>query len=290
MNTPDFNIDELKMQVLLALQEDAGPGDITSETLMPPEAQAEATLVAKQGGVVCGVEVAAEVFKTCDPRIRFEGSLKDGETVAAGMTVARVAGAARGILTAERTALNFIQRLSGIATLTRRFVDAVEGTGARIYDTRKTTPGWRKLEKYAVACGGGVNHRIGLYDGVLIKDNHIDICRKRGMTIAQILGKFAAEARKGTMVEIEARTLADVRECIDAGATLILLDNMSNDDMRKAVGMGRASGREVEFEASGNMSLERVREIALTGVRRISVGALTHSAPILDMTLLVETK
>jgi len=278
------------MQVLLALQEDTGRGDITSETLVPPEAQAEARLVAKQGGVLCGVEVAREVFKTCDPRIVFENSLKDGETVAADMTVAQVSGSALAILTAERTALNFIQRLSGIATLTRRFVDAVEGTGARIYDTRKTTPGWRKLEKYAVTCGGGVNHRIGLYDGVLIKDNHIDICRERGMTIAQILGKFAAKARKGTPVEIEARALADVRECIDAGAALILLDNMSNDDMRKAVEMGRASVRTVEFEASGNVTLERVREIALTGVQRISAGALTHSAPILDMTLLVVTK
>jgi nicotinate-nucleotide pyrophosphorylase (carboxylating) len=290
MNRPNFNIDELKMRVLLALQEDTGDGDVTTKALIPADARAEAALVARQKGVVCGVEVAREVFVTCDPLVRFEALPGDGETVAPGMTVARVAGAARAILTAERTALNFIQRLSGIATLTRKFVDAVEGTRAKICDTRKTTPGMRALEKYAVACGGGMNHRMGLYDGVLIKDNHIDICRKRGMTIAQMLAQFADRARKGMMVEIEARSLADVRECIDAGATLILLDNMSNDDMRKAVQMGRASGREIEFEASGNVTLERVREIALTGVQRISAGALTHSAPILDMTLLVETK
>jgi len=287
---PDFNIDEIKMQVLLALEEDIGAGDLTTDALIPRDARADAVMLAKQKGVVCGVDVAREIFKTVDSLLAFEGLLRDGETVAPGMEIARVSGAARSILTAERTALNFIQRLSGIATFTRRFVDAVEGIDVAICDTRKTTPGWRKLEKYAVACGGGLNHRIGLYDGVLIKDNHIDLCRKKGMTAAQILAHFSDAAKRGTMVEIEALSLDDVREFINAGATMILLDNMSNDDMRKAVEMGRASKRGVVFEASGNVSLATVRDIALTGVQRISAGALTHSAPVLDISLKVTMK
>jgi len=273
------------MQILFALEEDIGRGDITTTGLIPADLRADATLLAKQRGVVCGVDVAREVFRTADANLVFEDALKDGEAVSPGTEVARISGAARSILTAERTALNFIQRLSGIATLTRQFVDAVEGTGAVICDTRKTTPGLRAMEKYAVACGGAANHRMGLYDGVLVKDNHIEVCRKKGMGFREILEKFDCFAKKGMMVEIEACTLDDVRECINAGATMILLDNMSVEEMSKAIEMGRASGRAVVFEASGNVTLERVREIALTGVQRISVGALTHSAPVLDISL-----
>lgn len=282
------NSDEIKALIRAALAEDVGGGgDITTAALVPAGTKATASMLAKQGGVLCGIGIAREVFKQVNASVDFREVLKDGDALAPGVEIARVSGPAAAILTAERTALNFVQRLSGVATLTRKFVDAVKGTGARICDTRKTTPGWRKLEKYAVACGGGLNHRMGLHDAALIKDNHIDICRKSGMSIAQILARFAGSKFP---VEIEARTLDDVRQCIDAGAAMILLDNMSTADMRKAVEMGKSLGREVVFEASGNVTLERAREIALTGVGRISVGALTHSAPALDVSLKVAFK
>ena len=284
-NKHRFKIDDLKMQVLLALEEDIGPGDITTDTLVPPGQTARAAATAGQEGIVCGIEAAKEVFVTLDSSLDFRAVVGDGDAVMPGAALAELSGAAASILKAERTALNFMQRLSGIATLARKFVDAVEGLDVRICDTRKTTPGWRQLEKYAVACGGATNHRWGLYDAVLIKDNHIEIARKSGMTIAQMLDKFRERAGKGTVVQIEARTLEEVRECIDAGATMILLDNMSNEEMRRAVEMGAAAKREVIFEASGNVNLDTVREIAETGVHRISVGALTHSAPALDISL-----
>lgn len=282
-NLPDFKIDDLKMQVLLALEEDIGFGDITTDTLIPPDQAAEALMIAKQQGVVCGIEVAREVFLTLDPMLAFKAAMKDGDAVAPRAEIARISGPAAPILKAERTALNFIRRLSGIATLTRRFADAVAGLDVRICDTRKTTPGWRRLEKYAVACGGGTNHRMGLYDAVLIKDNHIAVARKAGMSIAQVLAKFRDRAGEGVVVQIEARTVEEVRECIDAGATMILLDNMSNEMMREVVRLG--AKRKVIFEASGNVDLNTVRAIAETGVQRISVGALTHSAPALDISL-----
>ncbi len=284
-NLPQFKIDDLKMQVLLALEEDIGFGDITTDALVPPSRTARAVMPAKQEGVVCGIDVAKEVFLTLDSSLDFKANVRDGDAVTPGTLLAELSGAAAPILKAERTALNFIQRLSGIATLTRKFVDAVAGFDAAICDTRKTTPGWRKLEKHAVACGGGTNHRMGLYDAVLIKDNHIEVAKKAGMSIAQILAKFQDKAGNGMVVQIEARTLEDVRECVAAGAAMILLDNMGIEEMRRAVEMGKAAKGEVIFEASGNVNLDTVRQIAGTGVHRISVGALTHSAPVLDISL-----
>jgi nicotinate-nucleotide pyrophosphorylase (carboxylating) len=258
------------------LREDVGDGDLTTELVVPSEAICEAALLVKEAGVVCGLEPAELVFREFDS-VEFEALAADGDLVEPVTRVARVSGPARPILTAERTALNLVGRLSGIATLTRRFVDAVEGTGAEILDTRKTTPGLRVLEKYAVSRGGGRNHRFGLYDGILIKDNHLRIA---GSITAAV--ERARQAAGDRLVEVEAETLADVREALAAGADWILLDNMSLADQREAVGLvdGRA-----KLEASGGVTLDTVREIASTGVDFVSVGALTHSAPSLDISL-----
>jgi nicotinate-nucleotide pyrophosphorylase (carboxylating) len=257
------------------LAEDVGDGDLTSLAVIEEDVICTSRLLLKETGVVCGLGVAAEVFErlgaTLDPLAA------DGDAVDPG-PVARVDGPARGILAGERLALNVLGRLSGIATLTRRYVDAVAGTGAVILDTRKTTPGLRTLEKYAVACGGGQNHRLGLYDGILIKDNHL-----------RVAGSLAEAVRRakesGGPVEVECETLAEVREALAAGADSILLDNMSLPDLREAVELSRGQAR---LEASGGVTLDTVRAIAETGVDFISVGALTHSAHALDVSLEVE--
>jgi nicotinate-nucleotide pyrophosphorylase (carboxylating) len=257
------------------LAEDVGDGDLTSLAVIDEDLTCTARILAKQPGVVCGLGVAAEIFDrlgaTLEPRAA------DGDAVAPG-PVAYVDGPARGVLTAERLALNVLGRLSGIATLTRGYVDAVAGTGAVILDTRKTTPGLRALEKHAVACGGGQNHRLGLYDGILIKDNHL--------RLTGALGQAVVDAKQtGVPVEVECDTLDQVQEAIAAGADSILLDNMTVDELREAV---RLAGGCVRLEASGGVTLEAVRAIAETGVDCISVGALTHSAPALDVSLEVE--
>lgn len=274
----ELTLTELDRVVRDALAEDVGSGDVTSEGVLDEEARCTAEIVVKERGVVCGLAAAQAVFDAVGPDIRFVALVRDGEEIAQPpAVVARVEGPARAILTAERTALNLLGRLSGIATLTRRFVEAVAGTGAVILDTRKTTPGLRALEKHAVACGGGRNHRFGLDDGILIKDNHVRLA-------GGIRAAVERMRRAGTElpIEVEAETLEDVREALEAGADAILLDNMSPAELRRAVAL--TAGR-AKLEASGGVSLQTVRDIAETGVDFISVGALTHSAPSLDVSL-----
>jgi nicotinate-nucleotide pyrophosphorylase (carboxylating) len=263
-----------------ALAEDVGAGDRTTAATVPAEARARARIEQKQPGVIAGLDVAGAVFRRVEPELRFEAVVDEGVWREGG-AVAEVEGPARGILTGERVALNFLQRLSGVATLTARFVREVEGTGARILDTRKTTPGLRELEKRAVALGGGANHRMGLYDAILVKENHSALAGGVGEATKRAL----AAAAGGTPVEVECATLAEVDEALAAGAGRILLDNMSPAELREAV--ERVAGR-AELEASGGVTLETVRAIAESGVGWISVGALTHSAPALDLSLLLE--
>ena len=262
-----------------ALAEDLGlSGDITTEATIASDARSEALLVARQPGVVSGLALAAAAFRELDPSCSFEVAIDDGEPVVAGATIARISGNARAILSAERVALNFMGRMCGIATLTRRYVDTVAGTRAKIVDTRKTTPGLRVFEKYAVRCGGGYNHRFGLFDAILIKDNHI----VASGGIAEAITAAKAAAGHMTKIEVEVDTLAQLEIVLHAKVDCVLLDNMRPADLRKAVTM--VGGRFL-IEASGGVKLDTVREIAETGVDLISVGALTHSAPVLDLGL-----
>ncbi|KIX84544.1 carboxylating nicotinate-nucleotide diphosphorylase [Thermus filiformis] len=265
----------------LWLEEDLGHGDLTSLLLIPEDQVGRGVVLAKEEGVLAGLEVARAVFARVDGRIAFTPLLRDGDALRPGLEVARLEGPLRGILAGERLALNLLQRLSGIATLTRRYVEAVRGTRAVILDTRKTTPGLRALEKYAVRVGGGRNHRYGLFDGILIKDNHI---RAVG-GVKEAVRRARAGAPHHLRVEVEVTTLEELEEALEAGADLVLLDNMDLETLREAV--RRARGRAL-LEASGGMSLERVRAVAETGVDFISVGALTHSARALDLSLELE--
>jgi nicotinate-nucleotide pyrophosphorylase (carboxylating) len=269
------------MQELIdrALAEDVGDGDLTTDALVPAGALARARIEQKAPGAIFGVHAAESVFRRVDPALRWHGHAAEGEWREGGL-VAEVAGSTAAILRGERVALNFLGHLSGVATLTARYVRAVEGTGARILDTRKTTPGMRALEKQAVAAAGGVNHRFGLFDAILAKENHIAAAGG----IARAVELALAAAGPGVLVEIECETLDQVREAVEAGAPRILLDNMSLDQLREAVAL--AGGR-AELEASGGVTLETVRAIAETGVDFVSAGALTHSAPALDLSLLV---
>lgn len=266
--------------IAIALAEDIGSGDLTSQYFVGTE-KVRARIFAKEAAVVAGAETAAEVFSRVDPHTRVKIMRPSGTQVKAGETVLEISGVACSILTAERVALNFIQRLSGIATLTSLFVEAVGRRKARILDTRKTTPGLRALEKAAVVAGGGVNHRFGLYDMVMVKDNHL-LAKSSTSALQERIAHFRKE-HPGIRVEIEADTLDQVREFVKLdGVDVILLDNMSAKDLAAAVRFGK--GR-VEFEASGGVTLETVAEIAATGVDFISVGALTHSAPAVDFSL-----
>jgi nicotinate-nucleotide pyrophosphorylase (carboxylating) len=258
-----------------ALAEDIGPADVTTDSIVPAGALMQGHIIAKQPGIVAGLDVAASVYQTLDTQVDFVLQVDEGARVADRQVLALVAGPARSLLTAERTALNFLGRMSGIATLTRQFVDAVEGTQAAILDTRKTAPGLRAVDKLAVTRGGGKNHRTGLYDMILIKDNHIDYAGSITKAV-----KRARLASSGLEVEVEARTLKDVTEALAIHVERILLDNMTVEMMTEAV---RMTGGHAKLEASGNVSLETVRQIAETGVDFISVGALTHSAPVLDV-------
>lgn len=265
----------------LALAEDVGTGDVTTLVTVPAGAHAEGEIIAKGKGIVSGLDVAAFTFHRVNPMIAFSAHVLDSAKVEPGTTIAKVAGDARSLLMAERVALNLLQRLSGVATLTASYVEAVGGTKARIVDTRKTTPGLRILEKAAVRDGGGHNHRVGLADGVLIKDNHL-----AAIGGPERIAKAVAQARERAphtlKIEVEVTNLDEVREAVSAKADVILLDNMDLEAMRKAVGI--VSGKAI-VEASGNVRLETVRAIAETGVDLISVGALTHSAPALDISL-----
>ncbi len=272
--------------VRLALTEDIGAGDVTTEGLVPEDATAAGAIIARAEGVLAGLEVARIAFLTAAPSIAFQPVLKDRAAVKPGVEICKISGPARGILTAERVALNFLQRLSGIATATRRFVDAVKGTGAVILDTRKTTPGLRVLEKYAVSVGGGGNHRFGLFDMILIKDNHLKIAGGIREAVAR-----ARRAKSDLMVEVEVRSVSELKEACAAGVDRVMLDNMPLDQVRAACEIVRripeAEGRP-KIEASGGVTLKSVRDLALCGVDYISVGALTHSAPALDMSLELE--
>jgi nicotinate-nucleotide pyrophosphorylase (carboxylating) len=271
------DLDEsLDRVVAAALAEDVGDGDLTTEGVVPEGARCSAELLVKEPGVLCGVPAAARVFETLDPDVTVEALVEEGARLAAPTAVARLEGPARAVLTGERTALNLLGRLSGIATLTSRYVGAVAGTRTRILDTRKTTPGLRSLERYAVRCGGGRNHRFGLHDAILLKENHLRIAGGIGPATA------ALASRNGTFLEVEAETLAEVDEALDAGVDRILLDNMSVADVARAVEL---SGGRVPLEASGGITLENVRAYAETGVDFISIGALTHAARSLDVSL-----
>jgi len=266
----------LERLVELALAEDVGDGDVTTEALVPADLRCSAQLFVEEPGVVCGAELAGAVFRALDDSVGVETVLADGTAVTGYALVAELEGPARAVLTGERTALNLLGRLSGIATLTRQFADAVAGTRATILDTRKTTPGLRALEKYAVRCGGGANHRAGLYDAVLVKENHLRIAGGIAPAVA------ALRARWDGPIEVEAETLAEVGEALEAGVERILLDNMSPAEISAAVDLvdGRA-----ELEASGGISLGNVHAYAATGVDFISIGALTHGARSLHVSL-----
>jgi nicotinate-nucleotide pyrophosphorylase (carboxylating) len=265
----------------LALAEDLLGGDVTTAATVPADAQAQATLLAKAPGVISGLDVAREVFAQVDPSLEFVPLVADGDTVPTMTPIARVSGNARSILAGERLALNLLQRLSGVATVTARYVAEVAGTRARVVDTRKTTPGLRVLEKAAVRDGGGHNHRFGLGDGVLIKDNHLAAVGGEHRVRDAVRAARAA-APHTLRIEVEVTTLAELAEALDAGADIVMLDNMSVADMREAV--AQTNGRAL-LEASGGVTLATIREIAKTGVDLISVGALTHSAPALDISL-----
>jgi nicotinate-nucleotide pyrophosphorylase (carboxylating) len=269
-----------------ALEEDGARDDVTTQALVPADQQGRGTIVAKAEGVVCGLPVAAAAFAALAPSIAFEPLVSDGASIKQGDLLARIEGPLAPILSAERVALNLLQRLSGVATATRRMVDAVAGLPVRILDTRKTTPSLRALERYAVRVGGGHNHRFNLSDAVLIKDNHLAACRARGLTIAQVIDQARGAAPQAMRIEIEVTTVDEAREALDAGATALLLDNMPLEEMRRAVQL--AKGR-AQVEASGGVRLDTVRAIAETGVDAISAGGLTHSAPALDMSLEIET-
>jgi nicotinate-nucleotide pyrophosphorylase (carboxylating) len=266
-----------------ALAEDIGRGDITTLACVPESTRAQAQIVAHHAGVVAGLSVAAEAFRQIDPSIAIDLIAQDGAAIAPNDVLVRVHGSARGILTAERVALNFLGRMSGVASLTAHCVAATEGTSARIVDTRKTTPGLRVLEKYAVRMGGGRNHRFGLDDGILIKDNHI--VASGGITQAVIRAR--AFAHHLLRIEVECETLAQVQEALEVGCTAILLDNMPVNFMIQAVEMIRAAHPTTIIEASGTIGTDpdRIREVAATGVDLISIGALTHSAPVFDLSL-----
>jgi nicotinate-nucleotide pyrophosphorylase (carboxylating) len=275
--------DHSEILIDLALAEDIGPGDVTSRYFIPEDRMARAFVAARREGVVSGVELAARVFAKVDPALDVEILIPDGSRVGEGALLIRVEGAARSILTAERVALNFLQRLSGVATLTAQYVELVKGTRARILDTRKTTPGYRLLEKRAVTHGGGVNHRLGLYDRAMVKDNHL--VAEGGASALQAAIRRLREEKPGVQVELEADQLDQVRTFLAMdGVDFILLDNMSPDDLREAVAL-RSERTLPLLEASGGVTLETLRGIAETGVDFISVGALTHSAPALDVGL-----
>lgn len=273
---------EIEGWVAAALAEDVGDGDVTTLACLPPGSRSRAVLQARESCVVCGLALAVAAFRHLDANVRATVRHPDGRSVGPGDVLLEVSGQTRALLTAERVALNFVQRLSGVATLTARYVAAVAGTGARLLDTRKTTPGWRRLEKYAVACGGGTNHRMGLHDLVLIKDNHLAALAG---ALPNPVAAAVARARAlypGLRVEVEADRLEQVAWAVDAGADIVLLDNMSPEALRAAVAL--VAGR-ARTEASGGVRLETVRTIAETGVDFISVGALTHSARAVDLGL-----
>ncbi len=279
-----FKMNAIYSLIYLALAEDIGSGDITGLSTVPSSQRAKAKIIAKQDMVVAGINVASEVFYAVDKKVRIKIRKKDGQKIKKGEVIAVLEGPARALLSAERTALNFLQRLSGIATLTNEFVGKVKGTGIKILDTRKTTPGWRTLEKYAVGVGGGMNHRAGLYDMFLIKNNHVDIA---GSVTEAILRAKHHRRFKNIPIEAEVRNFCELQEAITTGADIIMLDNFSPEMAKKAVKMtkklSKMVGNHPKIELSGGITLKNVKKYAKTGVDFISVGALTHSAGAVDI-------
>ncbi len=273
-----LNFDTIRPVIDYALNEDIGSGDITTNSLIPAELQARATMVAKSSGIIAGLSVAEYIFRTLDPAIHWKPFIQDGDRISTGELILEISGSYRALLTGERLALNFLQRMSGIATMTNNCVREMENYQTQILDTRKTVPGLRLLDKYAVLMGGGTNHRIGLYDMVLIKDNHIKIAGGITAAIAQVKKSIPSTIK----LEVEVTNLDEVREALASGADIIMLDNMSLHAMSESVKLinGRA-----KVEASGNMTLERLKKVAETGVDFISIGALTHSVTAFDISM-----
>lgn len=266
--------------IRIALEEDIGNGDITTAFLIPEDSESRALIIAKGNFVVAGIPFIKEVFSFFDREVRFNVFINDNSKVMKGDVIAEVSGRTRVLLSGERVSLNLLQRLSGIATLTNMFVEKIRGLHAKIVDTRKTTPGLRFMEKYAVRVGGGNNHRFGLFDGILIKDNHIEAVG----SITEAL-RLASEGHHLAKIEVEVENLKDLKEAVEGGSDIVMLDNMSIQDMKEAVNIVRTLKKNVILEASGNVSLENVREVAETGVDLISIGALTHSATAVDISM-----
>ena len=285
MNKLGLSEEQVDNIIDLALTEDIGPGDVTSEALIPPELHGKASILIKAEGILAGSEVAKGVFLRVDPSLKVEVLTKDGAKVKQGDIIATVSGKVISIFKAERVALNFLQRLSGIASQTAQYIAETRGLAVNITDTRKTTPGLRLLEKYAVRMGGGQNHRFHLGDGILIKDNHLVALHALGMSLKDIVTKAKQKAPQGLKVEVEVNTIQEALDAAEAGADIIMLDNMSPDEMRHAVSLLPG---EVKTEASGGITLANVQAAAMTGVNIISIGALTHSVKSLDISLELE--
>ena len=282
MKKSGLNIEEIKSVIDYSLKEDIGNGDITTNSLIPIDLQTKATMVAKSAGVIAGLAIAEYVFRTLSADITWKTFVNDGDKVSKGDLILEISGSYRALLTGERVALNFLQRMSGIATMTANYVETLKDYKTKILDTRKTVPGLRLLDKYAVMMGGGTNHRIGLYDMVLIKDNHIKIAGGITNAVTQIKKNLPG----GIKIEVETTTIEEVKEALAMGVDIIMLDNMSNNTMADSVKIinGRA-----KVEASGNMTMERLREVAATGVDFISIGALTHSVAAFDISMNIES-
>lgn len=284
MTWDDPGIDAL---VALALTEDVGAGDVTTRAIVPDHRRSRARIVSRATGVIAGLPIVGRVFGQLDPRVEVDLRASDGDRVGPGQAVLELRGPTGAILTGERTVLNFLGRLSGVATLTRAFVDAVEGTGARILDTRKTTPGHRALEKLAVVAGGGTNHRMGLHDAILIKENHVAAAGSMARAVTAARSFLATEGRT-LLLQVEVRDVREAQEALNAGARWLLLDNMSPEEVRATRSAIDARVPDAVVEVSGGLRLDTVRAYAEAGADRLSVGALTHSAPALDLSLLVE--
>jgi len=289
----ELDLEKIRDIVQLAIKEDIGNGDITSKIFIPDGSESEGMLVAKEAGIVAGLPVAGYVLSQIDENLIFTSNIEDGSRVKKGTIIGSVKGLTLSLLSAERLVLNFLQRLSGIATATNRFAEKIKGYGTQIMDTRKTAPGWRYLEKYAVRVGGGINHRMGLYDQILIKDNHLKTMgsEKENGAISRLVRKAREQIENGMLIEVEVEDLCQIKDVVDAGVDIILFDNMEPSKIREAVDIVReieknqdaGTGKAILTEASGNITIENVEEYADAGVDRISVGAITHSVRVLDI-------
>jgi len=289
----ELDLEKIRDIVQLAIKEDIGDGDITSKIFIPGGSETKGMLIAKEAGIVAGLPVAGYVLSQIDENLIFTSNIEDGSRVKKGTIIGSVKGLTLSLLSAERLVLNFLQRLSGIATATNRFAEKIKGYGTQIMDTRKTAPGWRYLEKYAVRVGGGINHRMGLYDQILIKDNHLKIMgsEKENGVISRLVRKAREQIENGMLIEVEVEDLCQIKDVVDAGVDIILFDNMEPSKIREAVDIVKeieknqdaGTGKAILTEASGNITIENVEEYADAGVDRISVGAITHSARVLDI-------